>query len=51
MLKCSICDVQYTMDEGGIEGTIGIMMVQFCPICYSGILEMSAEVLGVEYDE
>ena len=20
MLKCSICDVQYTMDEGGIEG-------------------------------
>ena len=51
IIKCSVCDGQYTMDEGGMEGYIGILEVQFCPTCYSGILDMTAQVLGVNDDE
>ena len=38
--KCSICSCDYTSDEGGIEGDIGILPASFCPTCLSGVIDM-----------
>jgi len=38
--KCSICQCDYTSDEGGIEGDIGILPASFCPTCLSGVIDM-----------
>ena len=38
--ECSICQCDFTDDEGGIQGYIGILPVSFCPFCYSGICDM-----------
>ena len=41
MAKCSICQCDFDLDgEGGIEGNIGILPVQFCPTCLSGLTDM-----------
>ena len=37
---CSICRCDYTSDEGGIEGDIGILPASFCPTCLSGVIDM-----------
>jgi hypothetical protein len=37
---CSICQCDYTDDEGGIQGYIGILPASFCPTCLSGIIDM-----------
>lgn len=37
---CSICQSDYTSDEGGIEGDIGILPASFCPTCLSGVIDM-----------
>jgi hypothetical protein len=38
--ECSICQCNYTSDEGGIEGDIGILPASFCPTCLSGVIDM-----------
>ena len=38
--KCSVCQTDFTDDEGGMLGYIGILPVSFCPFCYSGICDM-----------
>ena len=38
--KCSVCQCDFTDDEGGIQGYIGIIPVAFCPTCHSGITDM-----------
>jgi hypothetical protein len=37
---CSICQCDYTDDEGGIQGYIGILPASFCPTCLSGVIDM-----------
>jgi hypothetical protein len=37
---CSVCSCDYTEDEGGVEGNIGILPVAFCPTCFSGLCDM-----------
>jgi len=37
---CSICQCDYTDDEGGIQGCIGILPASFCPTCLSGVIDM-----------
>ena len=44
--KCSICYCIYTKEEGGVEGDFGILPVQFCPTCYSYILDMVHQLEG-----
>lgn len=45
---CSICRCEYTSDEGGVEGYLGILPVSFCPTCFSGVIDMAQQYLGIE---
>ena len=39
--ECSICRCKFSPDnEGGLIGSLGILPVQFCPTCLSGIFQM-----------
>ena len=40
MHKCSVCQCEFTEEEGGSEGYIGILPVAFCPTCLAGIYDM-----------
>ena len=37
---CTICQSPYAEDEGGCEGELGIIPVQFCPFCLAGLADM-----------
>jgi rubredoxin len=41
--QCSICSTDFTDDEGGMVGEIGILPVSLCPICFNGMLEMAEQ--------
>ncbi len=42
MSVCSICDCTFDMDaEGGVNGFIGILEVNFCPTCKCGVLDFA----------
>jgi hypothetical protein len=38
--QCSVCSFDYDEAEGGIEGYFGIYRVNFCPGCYSSMLDL-----------
>ena len=44
--KCTICDYIYTKEEGGVEGDFGILPVQFCPTCYTSMVDMVHQLEG-----
>ena len=44
--KCTICDCIYTREEGGVEGDFGILPVQFCPTCYTSMVDMVNQLEG-----
>jgi len=48
--KCSICQTDFTDDEGGMLGYIGILPVAFCPFCYSGICDMVEQLDDREWE-
>ena len=48
--KCSVCQCDFTDDEGGIQGYIGIIPVAFCPTCYSGICDMVEQLDDREWE-
>ena len=48
--KCSICQCDFTDDEGGIQGYIGILPVAFCPTCYAGIFDMVEQLNDREWE-
>ena len=48
--ECSVCQCDFTDDEGGIQGYIGIIPVAFCPTCYSGISDMVEQLDGREWE-
>ncbi len=47
---CSVCSCDFTDDEGGIQGYIGIIPVAFCPTCYSGICDMVEQMNDREWE-
>lgn len=47
---CSVCSCDYTEDEGGTVGYIGILPVAFCPTCFAGIIDMAQQYLGDDFD-
>jgi len=46
----SICQCDFTDDEGGIQGYIGILPVAFCPTCYSGMCDMVSQLDDREWE-
>ncbi len=38
--KCSVCQCDFTDDEGGVHGEFGIIPVSFCPTCFSCMCDM-----------
>ena len=46
---CSICETPFVRDEeGGVTGgMIGMIPVNFCPYCLSGVLDMARQMLGM----
>ena len=49
MNKCGVCGVDFSLeDEGGIEGSFGMLPVSFCPFCLSSMLDMSKQLLEIE---
>lgn len=48
---CTICQSPYTEDQGGCEGDLGIMPVQFCPFCLAGLFDMVEQLNGEPADE
>ena len=49
--KCSVCQCDFTDDEGGIQGYLGIIPVAFCPTCYAGIFDMVEQLEEREWVE
>ena len=50
--KCSICDCKYSEQEGGLQGgLIGLIIVLFCPTCFSGLLDMADYFKGRDEEE
>ena len=45
--KCSVCSCDFTDDEGGVIGYFGILPVAFCPTCYSSMVDMVSQDLGI----
>jgi hypothetical protein len=49
--KCSICQCDFTDDEGGIQGYLGILPVAFCPFCFAGIDDMMQQLNEREWED
>jgi hypothetical protein len=49
--KCSVCSCDFTDDEGGVIGYFGILPVAFCPTCYSCMVDMVTQDLGIGEEE
>ena len=49
---CSICETPFVRDEEGgvIGGMIGMIPVNFCPYCLSGVLDMACQMMGIQDD-
>jgi phosphosulfolactate synthase (CoM biosynthesis protein A) len=46
MEKCSVCSCDFSLEEeGGISGAFGVLPVDFCPTCFSSMMDM-ADKLG-----
>ena len=50
--ECSICECSFIQEqEGGLNGQIGMLPVNFCPFCLSGVLDMTKQLLGINDEE
>lgn len=47
--ECSVCNCNYTDDEGGIQGNFGMLPVSFCPTCFSCMCNMAEQYLDIRY--
>jgi len=48
---CSVCQTEFTNDEGGMLGYIGIIPVAFCPFCFAGICDMVEQLDDREWED
>ena len=39
-IECSVCQCEFSQEEGGAEGMIGMIPANFCPTCLSGVYDM-----------
>ena len=48
--KCNVCQCDFTDDEGGIQGYLGILPVAFCPTCFAGLCDMVEQMNDREWE-
>jgi hypothetical protein len=48
--KCSVCQYEFTDDEGGVHGEFGIIPVSFCPTCFSCMCDMVEQLDDREWE-
>jgi hypothetical protein len=48
--RCSVCSCEYTDDEGGVQGSFGMLPVSFCPTCFSCMCDMAAQYFDIGED-
>lgn len=48
--QCNVCQCDYTDDEGGVEGYLGILPVAFCPTCFAGLCDMVGQLNERDWD-
>lgn len=48
--KCNVCQCDFTDDEGGVQGYLGILPVAFCPTCFAGLCDMVEQMDGREWE-
>lgn len=46
---CNVCQCDFTDDEGGIQGYLGILPVAFCPTCFAGLCDMVEQMYDREW--
>jgi hypothetical protein len=49
--QCNVCQCDFTDDEGGVQGYLGILPVAFCPTCFAGLCDMVEQVNEVEWQD
>lgn len=48
--KCNVCQCDFTDDEGGVQGHLGILPVAFCPTCFAGLCDMVEQLNDREWE-
>lgn len=50
--ECAICRSPFDLEnEGGLEGSFGILSVSFCPWCLSSLIDMVQKIYYAEYEQ
>lgn len=49
--KCSVCSCNFTDAEGGVDGHFGMLLVAFCPTCFSCMIDMAEQYLDISDTE
>ena len=49
--KCNVCQCDFTDDEGGVQGYLGILPVAFCPTCFAGLCDMVEQMDDREWED
>lgn len=49
--QCSICDSDYDPSCGGVQGHFGMIPVTFCEWCFSSVISMATQHLGLDEHE
>ena len=48
--QCNVCQCDFTDDEGGVQGYLGILPVAFCPTCFAGLCDMVGQLNEREWE-
>ena len=48
--QCNVCQCDFTDDEGGVQGYLGILPVAFCPTCFAGLCDMVEQLNDREWE-
>tara|TARA_R100000781_G_scaffold111366_1_gene77737 strand:- start:936 stop:1127 length:192 start_codon:yes stop_codon:yes gene_type:complete len=52
MRFCNICTGEFDLiEEGGMDGYIGVLRFALCPTCYAGIVDMVKQCDGEHWSE
>ena len=51
-MECTVCKGDFDIEsEGGTAGYFGMIPVQFCPYCFSSMMDMAKHYMGGKDEE